>query len=100
MTSMTQIPEALDAATVTSWSDEFDVVVIGFGIAGGCAAVSAAAAVRKSPGPPCRCTTSSVTPRARSPRTIRSQDCAMPPRAGGKFSVISKGRNGCTRAPC
>ena len=28
----------------TSWSDEVDVLVIGFGIAGGCAAVSAAAA--------------------------------------------------------
>ncbi|KUH93249.1 FAD-binding protein [Mycobacterium sp. IS-3022] len=42
----TQIPDAPDtiaAADVTAWSDEADVVVIGFGIAGGCAAVSAAA---------------------------------------------------------
>ena len=38
------IPETVDAADVTSWSDDVDVVVIGFGIAGGCAAVSAAAA--------------------------------------------------------
>jgi 3-oxo-5alpha-steroid 4-dehydrogenase len=42
--SMKQIPETVDAADVTSWSDEVDVVVIGFGIAGGAAAVSAAAA--------------------------------------------------------
>jgi 3-oxo-5alpha-steroid 4-dehydrogenase len=41
---MTQIPETANAAGVTSWSDEVDVLVIGFGIAGGCAAVSAAAA--------------------------------------------------------
>ena len=40
----TEIPETIDAADVTDWSDEFDVVVVGFGIAGGCAAVSAAAA--------------------------------------------------------
>lgn len=40
---MKEIPEVVDAADVGSWSDEFDVVVIGFGIAGGCAAVSAAA---------------------------------------------------------
>ena len=40
----TDIPETVNAAEVTSWSDEVDVVVIGFGIAGGCAAVSAAAA--------------------------------------------------------
>jgi 3-oxo-5alpha-steroid 4-dehydrogenase len=40
----TQIPETVNAADVTSWSDEVDLVVIGFGIAGGCAAVSAAAA--------------------------------------------------------
>jgi 3-oxo-5alpha-steroid 4-dehydrogenase len=40
----TQLPEALDAASVTDWSDDVDVVVVGFGIAGGCAAVSAAAA--------------------------------------------------------
>lgn len=41
---MKDIPEAVNAADVESWSDEVDVVVIGFGIAGGCAAVSAAAA--------------------------------------------------------
>jgi 3-oxo-5alpha-steroid 4-dehydrogenase len=40
----TQIPETVNADEVTSWSDEVDVLVIGFGIAGGCAAVSAAAA--------------------------------------------------------
>jgi succinate dehydrogenase/fumarate reductase flavoprotein subunit len=40
----TEIPETTSADTVTSWSDEVDVVVIGFGIGGGCAAVSAAAA--------------------------------------------------------
>ncbi|MDA2893532.1 FAD-binding protein [Mycolicibacterium sp. BiH015] len=38
------IPETVRADDVTSWSDEADVVVLGFGIAGGCAAVSAAAA--------------------------------------------------------
>ena len=38
------MPETVNAADVTSWSDEVDVLVIGFGIAGGCAAVSAAAA--------------------------------------------------------
>ena len=37
------IPDTVAAAEVTAWSDEADVVVIGFGIAGGCAAVSAAA---------------------------------------------------------
>lgn len=40
----TQIPETTSAETVSEWSDEFDVVVIGFGIGGGCAAVTAAAA--------------------------------------------------------
>jgi 3-oxo-5alpha-steroid 4-dehydrogenase len=40
----TEIPETVNAADVASWSDEVDVLVIGFGIAGGCAAVSAAAA--------------------------------------------------------
>src|SRR5689334_14204948 len=39
-----EIPDTVDAATVADWSDEVDVVVVGFGIAGGCAAVSAAAA--------------------------------------------------------
>lgn len=38
------IPETVRADDVSSWSDEADVVVLGFGIAGGCAAVSAAAA--------------------------------------------------------
>ncbi|MDT5103690.1 MAG: 3-oxo-5alpha-steroid 4-dehydrogenase [Mycobacterium sp.] len=41
---MTQNPETVDAVGVTDWSDDVDVVVIGFGIAGGCAAASAAAA--------------------------------------------------------
>lgn len=36
-------PDTIAAADVTSWSDDTDVVVIGIGIAGGCAAVSAAA---------------------------------------------------------
>ncbi len=40
----TQIPNTINAADVKDWSDQFDVVVVGFGIAGGCAAVSAAAA--------------------------------------------------------
>jgi succinate dehydrogenase/fumarate reductase flavoprotein subunit len=40
----TELPKTLDAASVTDWSDDVDVVVVGFGIAGGCAAVSAAAA--------------------------------------------------------
>jgi 3-oxo-5alpha-steroid 4-dehydrogenase len=39
-----QNPETVSAADVTSWSDEVDVLIVGFGIAGGCAAVSAAAA--------------------------------------------------------
>ncbi len=39
----TEIPATVDAGDVSSWSDDVDVVVIGFGIAGGCAAVSAAA---------------------------------------------------------
>ena len=32
---MTEIPETVNPADVTSWSDEVDVLVIGFGIAGG-----------------------------------------------------------------
>jgi 3-oxo-5alpha-steroid 4-dehydrogenase len=40
----TAIPETVNATDVASWSDEVDVLVIGFGIAGGCAAVSAATA--------------------------------------------------------
>lgn len=43
----TDIPTTVSADTVESWSDEVDVLVIGFGIAGGCAAVSAAAAGAK-----------------------------------------------------
>jgi 3-oxo-5alpha-steroid 4-dehydrogenase len=39
-----EIPETINIADVTSWSDDVDVLVIGFGIAGGCAAVSAATA--------------------------------------------------------
>lgn len=39
----TDIPVTVQADTVQSWSDEVDVLVLGFGIAGGCAAVSAAA---------------------------------------------------------
>ena len=42
--SGTDIPDTVNATDVTSWSDEVDVLVIGFGISGGCAAVSAAAA--------------------------------------------------------
>ncbi|MBV9514214.1 MAG: FAD-binding protein [Mycobacteriaceae bacterium] len=38
------IPPTLRAGDIEQWSDDVDVVVIGFGIAGGCAAVSAAAA--------------------------------------------------------
>jgi len=38
------IPDTIRAAEVPAWSDDVDVVVVGFGIAGGCAAVSAAAA--------------------------------------------------------
>ena len=37
-------PAPLDAASIKEWSDEVDVVVIGFGIAGGCAALEAARA--------------------------------------------------------
>ena len=40
----TEIPAPFSADDVASWSDDVDVAVIGFGIAGGCAAVSAAAA--------------------------------------------------------
>ncbi|MUM35271.1 FAD-binding protein, partial [Mycolicibacterium sp. CBMA 361] len=44
---MQTVPDTVSAADVTEWSDEADVVVIGFGIAGGSAAVSAAAAGAK-----------------------------------------------------
>ncbi|MCU1588637.1 MAG: ifcA 2 [Frankiales bacterium] len=40
----TQLPETVDAADVPAWTDEVDVLVVGFGIAGGCAAVEAAEA--------------------------------------------------------
>ena len=46
----TEIPATVNADEVTSWSDDVDVVVVGFGIAGGCAAVSAAAAGRERAG--------------------------------------------------
>src|SRR3954466_13268103 len=39
-----EIPAVVDAGPVTDWSDEVEVLVLGFGIAGGCAAVEAAAA--------------------------------------------------------
>ncbi|WP_264020245.1 hypothetical protein, partial [Mycolicibacterium setense] len=32
----TEIPATVSSDTVTSWTDDVDVVVIGFGIAGGC----------------------------------------------------------------
>jgi 3-oxo-5alpha-steroid 4-dehydrogenase len=38
------IPETVGASAVPGYSDEVDVVVVGFGIGGGCSAVSAAAA--------------------------------------------------------
>lgn len=38
------LPAVLAASEVSAWSDEVDVVVIGFGIAGGCAALEAARA--------------------------------------------------------
>ena len=38
------IPPTVPAAEVAEWSHDVDVLVLGFGIAGGCAAVSAAAA--------------------------------------------------------
>ncbi|MCW2707053.1 MAG: hypothetical protein JWM22_895 [Frankiales bacterium] len=40
----TEIPATVAASDVPEWSDEVDVLVVGFGIAGGCAAVEAAAA--------------------------------------------------------
>lgn len=44
---MHAVPNTVNVADVAVWSDEADVVVVGFGIAGGCAAVSAAAAGAK-----------------------------------------------------
>src|SRR3954452_12775843 len=40
----TDLPPLLHASDVEAWSDEVDVVVIGFGIAGACAALEAARA--------------------------------------------------------
>lgn len=40
----TDLPEVIDVGDVTEWSDEVDVVVVGFGISGGCAALEAARA--------------------------------------------------------
>jgi len=39
-----EIPEVVSAADVTTWSHEVDVLVIGLGVSGGCAAVEAAEA--------------------------------------------------------
>jgi succinate dehydrogenase/fumarate reductase flavoprotein subunit len=38
-----EIPAVLPSSSVDAWSDEVDVLVVGFGIAGGCAAVEAGA---------------------------------------------------------
>jgi 3-oxo-5alpha-steroid 4-dehydrogenase len=43
----TEIPDTVPADSITEWSDEVDVLVVGFGISGGCAAVEAAAAGAK-----------------------------------------------------
>jgi 3-oxo-5alpha-steroid 4-dehydrogenase len=43
----TEIPSTVSVAEVSSWTEETEVLVIGFGIAGGSAAVSAAAAGAK-----------------------------------------------------
>jgi succinate dehydrogenase/fumarate reductase flavoprotein subunit len=43
----TEIPQTVNVGDIAEFSDEVDVLVIGFGIAGGCAAVSAAAAGAK-----------------------------------------------------
>lgn len=40
----TALPEVIQAGAVEQWSDEVDVLVVGFGIAGGCAALEAARA--------------------------------------------------------
>jgi len=40
----TELPAPISAASVPEWTDEFDVVVVGFGIAGGSAALEAARA--------------------------------------------------------
>src|SRR6478735_6753414 len=40
----TELPTLIDAADVPAWDDEVDVVVVGFGISGACAALEAARA--------------------------------------------------------
>jgi len=40
----TEVPAVVPAGDVTTWSDQVDVLVVGLGVAGGCAAVEAAAA--------------------------------------------------------
>ena len=44
MSSGTDLPEILDASVLAHDSEQYDVVVVGFGIAGGCAALEAARA--------------------------------------------------------
>src|SRR5213593_4850060 len=41
---MTDLPEVLDAGVLDGGSESYDVVVVGFGMAGGCAALEAARA--------------------------------------------------------
>ena len=41
---MTDLPELIETRAVTAWNDEVDVVVVGFGISGACAALEAARA--------------------------------------------------------
>ncbi len=41
---MTDLPELIETHAVTAWNDEVDVVVVGFGISGACAALEAARA--------------------------------------------------------
>ncbi len=43
----TALPDVVDAATVSDFSDDVDVLIVGFGIGGGCAAVDAARAGAK-----------------------------------------------------
>lgn len=44
MSSGTALPEVLDASALTDGAERYDVIVVGFGIAGGCAALEAARA--------------------------------------------------------